>query len=349
MIIFLYVPGFYAAVEQADDPSLQGRPVIVGGNPRKRGSVTGVSIESRRFGVTEGSEVQEALSRCPDAVYRPTRLSRYREVSSEIVAVLRRTTDRLKSEDLGSFYLQCPEHSEPLSLAAELCVCIQAELTLQAVAGIGPTRFVAYLAARHHSFGEIRQILPDQVHAFLAEFPVTEIWGLGPATAEKLARHGITRIGDLQRLEPGELETLVDHNAPAFLALAKGEDQEPPWPIQRRRSLSHEKTLSEPCRDLNTLGMELTGLAGRLEIMLARERLVARTVTLGVDYIDGNRVTRTRTVGQPLARRNEITEIAVQLLTRTQVGVRHCRRLRLQVSRLTRAGSGPAPQQLSLF
>jgi DNA polymerase-4 len=349
MIIFLQVPGFYAAVEQADHPDLRGRPVIVGGDPRKRGTVTGVSAEARQFGVNEGSEVRASLERCPNAVYRATRLRRYREVSAELSAILRQTTDRVEPEGLASFYLECPERAEPLSLAAELCVRLQAELMMQAAAGIGPTRFVAHLAARHHAPRKIRQVLPGNVREFLAEFPVTEIWGLGPATAKRLTEHSVTRIADLQKLELSELEAMVGRNASAFLSLATGTDHEPLRPMRRPKSLSQEKTLPEPCRDLSTLGEVLAALAGQLETMLTREHRAARTVSLGIDYMDGDQSTRTQTVSEPLTRRVEIGEVAVQLLARTQAGVRHCRRLRLQVTNLCRADSEGAGRQLRLF
>ena len=349
MIIFLHVPGFYAAVEQADHPALRGRAVVVGGDPRKRGAVTSASVEAREGGISEGMELREVRERWPETEFRPTRLPRYREASAEVRAILREVTQRVEAVGLDRFYLEPPERAEALSLAAELCVRLKAELALEVVAGIGPTRFVSYLASRHHAAGEIRQVLSSEVEAFLSEFPLTEIWGLGPSTAEKLAQNGIHKIVDLRQTPLVELERLVGRSASTFHNLARGADREPLRPSPGAKSLSQERTLPEPSVDLRTLGDDLLELAAGLETMLARERRAARTVSLGLRYVNGDQVTRTRTLQVPIHARNEIGEVALELLARTQAGARQCRRLRLQVTNLCRPDRGDEARQLRLF
>ncbi len=349
MIIFLHVPGFYAAVEQADHPAPRGRVVVVGGNPRKRGAVTSASVEAREHGIVEGMELREVRERWPETEFRRTRLPRYREASAQMRAILREVTDRVEAVGLDSFYLEPPERTEALSLAAELCVRLKSELALDVVAGIGPTRFVSHLASRHHAPGEIRQVLPAEAEAFLSEFPLTEIWGLGPSTAGKLAQNGIHKIVDLQRTPLIELERLVGRNASTFYNLAHAADREPLRPSPGAKSLSQERTLAEPSVDLRNLGDDLQELAVALETMLARERRAARTVSLGVRYVNGDQVTRTRTLQVPIHGRNEIGEVALELLARTQAGARRCRRLRLQVTNLCRPDRGDEARQLRLF
>ena len=349
MIVFIHIPGFYAAVEQADNPGIRGLPVIVGGDPEKRGSVTGASDEARREGVTEGMETSQALTRCPEAVLRPTRLKRYREVAAEVRALLRGTSDLLEELRLDGTFLQVPERDDAVKLAAELCVQLQAETGLRATAGIGSTRFVSYLGALHGGPGGIRQIGEDEALAFLGRFPVTEIWGLGPATAERLAEAGIKWIADIQTCSLEQLESLAGRNARSFRELARAEDREPLRPRPRARSHSQERTLTEPTIDLRSLGDELLGLARQLDAVLARERRVARSVTLGVGYMDGENVTRTQSLDHSIASHTEIGEVALQLLARTQAGARHVRRLRLQVARLDRPQPESDPRQLRLF
>ncbi len=349
MIIFIHIPGFYAAVEQADNHELRGRPVVVGGDPRKRGSVTGASPEARKHGVEEGMEAREALERCPDAVFRRTRLKRYRAVAAEVRALLRATTDRIEEFGVDGTFLEVPPRAEALPLAAELCVHIQAELALPAVAGIGPTRFVAYLGARHPGPGGIKQVREDEALEFLGRFPLTEIWGLGPTTAKKLAASGLESIADLQSSPQDDLQELVGRHAATFRALARAEDSAPLRPRPPAKSLSQERTLLEATLDLRVLGNELLELAGQLEAILARERSAARTVTLGLSYIDGTQVTRTQTFESPVDAQSELGEAALQLLARTQAGARHVRRLRLQVSNLRPAGPDRDPRQLRLF
>ena len=349
MIIYLHVPSFYAAVEQADEPALRGRPVVVGGDPSKRGSVTSASVEALRKDVAPGMEVKQVLERWPETEYRPTRLARYREVSAELRALLRSTTDRLEAVGLDSFYLQSPERSEPLSLAAEICVRLKAELALEAAAGIGPTRFVSQLAARHHAPGQILEVQANEAPGFLAAFPVTEIWGLGPSTADKLAAHAVRTIADLQKLPLADLVRIVGRSAATFANLVLAKEPELVRPSASAKSLSQEKTLSEPSLDLLTLGQDLRELAAGLESMLAREHRAARTISLGVRYVNGEQVTRTRTLPEPITHQNEIGEVALQLLARTQAGLRQCRRLRLQVSNLSRFDQAGEGRQLRLF
>ncbi len=350
MIIFVQVPDFYAAVEQADQPVERGRPIIVGGDPRKGGTVTSASATAREAGVEPGMELREAQGLCPEAELRPTRLRRYREVAAEVRAILRAASDRIEPEGLDATYLELAEPEQPVTVGARLCVEIHRELGLRAVAGIGPTRFVARLAGRHLGSEGIREVASDQVLSFLAAFPVTEIWGLGPATAEKLGAEGVETIGELQRLSLEELEAVVGkRNAGPFHELAHGGDRQPLRPSPPVKSLSRETTLDAPSIDLRSLGEDLARLATRVEEMLHRERRAARTVSVGVSFVDGQRASRTQTLDEPVSRPDEIAAVALQLLARTQAGVRQVRRLRLQVSNLCRPETASQPRQVRLF
>lgn len=349
MIIFVHVPGFYAAVESVDHPG-DGRPIIVGGDPGKGGTVTSASPDARAAGVVEGMELRAAQAQCPGADLRPTRLRRYREVAAELRAILRAVTERIEPEGLDSTYLEGPASADAVSLAAKLCVQIQAELGLRAVAGLGASRFVAHLAGRNTGGAGIREVSPDRAQAFLAEFGVTEIWGLGPATADKLVQAGVETIGDLQKMPLLELEAVVGaRNASTFLELARGEDRSSLRPAPPVKSLSRETTLEAPTGDLRSLGDAIGALATRLEEMLQRERRAARTVTLGLTFVDGERASRTQTLDGPVSQTSEIGEVGLQLLGRTQAGVRRVRRLRLQLSNLSRPETKEQPQQLRLF
>src|SRR5258706_2888829 len=265
MIVFVLVPGWYSALEQADNPGRRGLPVVVGAVPAKGGAVTSGSREARARGVDEGMEMRRAMELCPDAVIRPTRLERYREVAAELRALLRAETDRIEELGLEGTFLELGASVDPVARAAELCVCVQAELGIGAVAGIGPTRFVAYLAARHAGPGGIRQVAEADVKSFLAPIPVTEIWGVGPATAERLAARGVHTISTLAA---GDLATLtggVGRGASPLLEDARGADPEPPRPQPRPRPLPPERTLDEPAVDLRSIGALLESLAERLE------------------------------------------------------------------------------------
>ena len=349
MIVFILVPGLYAAVEQADDPTLRGRPVIVGGDPAKRGTVTGVSREARARGVEEGMETRRALELCPDASLRRTRLKRYRELVAELREFLRAESERLEELGLEGTFIELAPPGDTLARAAELCVRLQAEFGVAAVAGIAPTRFAAVLAAKHAGPGGIRRVAEDEVEAFLADFPVDEIWGLGPATARKLAEHGIHRIAQLRALDAARLAELTGARANSFLEYARGADRGRLAPKPRTRTLSQEQTLDEPSVDLRALAEALAALAERLSATLARERRKARSVTLVVSYLDGTRSSRTESLDAATSEPRELGDAALALLTRTHAGARAIRRLRLAVAGLERTAPGAEGRQLRLF
>ncbi len=349
VILLFHIPGFYAAVEQADAPALRGRPVIVGGDPRKRGSVTAASAEARAHGVAPGMPVAEALARCAGAVLRPTRLRRYRDVARDVRGVLRAATERLEEDGLDSSWLEVPAREEPVAFAAELVVRVQSALGITAVAGIGPTRLVAWLAALDAGPAGIRAVSAEGAREFLAPLPVARLFGLGPATAERLATAGITTIGELAKLGAADLEPMVGRPAVGLLALARAEETAPLRPSPRARSLAQEATLAEPSLDLRTLGDRVLELAGRLEQLLDHERRAARTVNLVLRYVDDTQVARTRTLRDPLHTQSAIRDVALELLSRTQAGLRRVRRIRLQVTGLSPRRGAEDPRQLRLF
>jgi DNA polymerase-4 len=349
MILFLHIPGFYASVEQSDHPELRGKRTLVGGDPRKRGLVTSASAEARAAGVREGMPMADALGLCPGAEVRPTRLRRYREVATAVRTLCWGRTDRVEPAGLEGVYLEVPDGSDPLALAAELCLRVRSEQGLPAVAGLGPTRFVAYAAARHCGEEAIRMVDPETARSFLADLPLSELWGLGPASAARLAEHGLQRIGDLQRRSPEELETIVGRQASTFHRLAMARDDDRIRVQPRSKSISQEETLREPTGDLATLRERLSDLAARVGAVLEREGRGARTVTLGVRFLDDQELTRGQTETQMLVSQPEILEAALALLGRAHAGGRLIRRLRLQVSNLSPRGPTGAPRQLSLF
>ena len=349
MIVFIYVPDFYASVEQAES-GLAGEPVIVGGDPAKGAAVLSVSSEARTLGLEAGMSVEDALRRCPGVTRRPTRMRVYREAAAQVRALLREQVERFEPVGMEGAYLECPPSVDALGFAAGACVRLRAELGLPARAGIGPTRFVAHLAARHAPEGGLRRVYAREAIEFLGSFPVTELWGLGPATAEKLTQSGIVQIVDLQKRDVSDLATIVGRrNAQAFLELATGRDVSRLRPAPRAKSLSREQTLDEPTGDLRALGEQVGQLAGDLAHLLVREGLAARTVCLGLTYEDGQRCSRAHTVPRALTAQRELADLGLELLTRTQAGLRGVRRLSLKASRLSRRDTGRDARQLQLF
>ncbi len=349
MLAFVHVPGFYAAVETADGRGDATVPLIVGGDPRKRGTVVSVNALAFAAGAIPGMDVSDALRRCPDARVLPTRMARYREAAADMRAVLRGITDRLEPSGVDGTYLDLSAEADAISMAATCCVRVQADLGFAAVAGMGPTRFIAYLAAENPGPGGIRAIAVAEARSFLSGWPLTAIWGLGPATAAKLEDQGLTTIGDLQEISLEALQEIVGRNAKLFHALATAYADEGIQPRPQAKSLSQERTLREPVSDLGILGEGLSDLAGGLEKALRRENRATRRLTLGLRFVDGQEASRTETFIDAIQSQTEVTEVGLRLLGRTQVVAREVRRMRLRATQLSRPEETRQPRQLRLF
>jgi DNA polymerase-4 len=210
--------------------------------------------------------------------------------------------------------------------------------------GIGPTRS-SLICARARGPGGSARSRPTS--GLPRAVPGDEIWG-SARHAQKLSSAGYTRCGTA-RGRAEDLGAIVGRGAGAILEYARGADREPLRPKPRARSLSQERTLEEPLVDLRSLGELLELLAERLERALARERRAAQTVTLGVSFVDGSQVTKSRALPVPATEQRVFAEAGQELLSRTQAGARAVRRLRLGLSGLTRAESPADTRQLRLF
>jgi len=186
-VLYAEVPGFYAEIERAAHPELAGRPVLVGGDPRKGGTVQSASREAVGEGVTPGMAVVAALERCPRAKTFRTDMRRYREVSARLRAILRRFLDRLEPAGLGAAYLDATGVARPPeALAGDLVKAVGEGLGLPLRVGVSSAKFLARLAAEEAGEG-IHRIAAGEETAFLAPLPVERLPGVGPATASRIA------------------------------------------------------------------------------------------------------------------------------------------------------------------
>ncbi len=348
-VLFAEVPGFYAAVARADDPSLADRPVVVGGDPRKRGRVQAATADALAAGVALDMPVLEALRHCPRARAVRTDMPRYREVSRRLFALLRRVEPHLEPFGLAACYAEVaggPAHAEPL--ARRLLDGVDAELGLPLRVGIGGGKFLARLAAAE-VVGERGWVgVPSGGEAaFLAPLPAERLDGVGRKTAAALAALGAQTIGDVVRLGRERLQQEFGPNGLRIHACAVGHDAEPVRGARHPKSLSRESTLRDEPADLGVFAEQLGGLAQQLEEELARLGLAAGRVALKVRFADQGATTRSATLPQATASGPALRDAALRLLERTQAGARPIRGLGIQLSRL--APAGEVDRQLSLF
>src|SRR6188768_2409014 len=193
---------FYASVEQRDRPELRGRPLVVGGQPDKRGVVAAASYEARAFGVRSAISMAQAVRLCPSLVIVPPNFQKYRAVSQQVFALFRTVTPLVEPLSLDEAYLDVTENAwgETLgtTVARRLKEEIKAATSLTASAGVAPNKFLAKIASGWKKPDGLTVIAPKRVESFLQGLPVDALWGVGPVTAKKLHERVITRLTDVR-------------------------------------------------------------------------------------------------------------------------------------------------------
>ncbi len=294
-ILHLDMDAFFASIEVLDDPSLAGRPVIVGGDG-PRGAVASCSYEARAYGVRSAMASVEARRRCPKAVFRPGRFARYAEVSGQLGAMLRAVTPVVEPIGLDEAFLDLSGSQRrlgpPIDTARRLRDQVHQALGLTCAVGVARSKSLAKLASRHakrvppteRGPGDgIVVVLPEAEIAFLHPLPVGALWGVGPATAAKLAGVGIVTVGDLAGLPETVLHRLVGRSAGAHLAsLAAGRDTDPVLAHRPVRSIGRETTLGADLHDQESLAPVLAVLAADVGQRLAGGSRAGRVVTVKI-------------------------------------------------------------------
>lgn len=347
-LAYAWAPGFYAQVERAQRPELSDRPVLVGGDPRKRGVVLAATADARAAGVVEGMPVLEALERCPRARALRTQMASYREAAKRLRACLASSAEKLEPEGLGAAFLEFGPGADPLlETTRALGRTVLKKLGISVQIGVAPVRFVAKLAAQDALQGEPRIVPVSEVAAFLGPLPVDRLPGVGPNTAERLAALGARTARDVVGLGREPLERALGNHGLAIWAAACGQGSDRVRAARHPRSISQETTLPRPERDRTALGEVLEILAERLARQLELEGLRAARLVLKLRYGDGEGLTRSRSSDQNLSSSRQLLAMAEELLERTDAGSRPVRLIGLAATRLA---PGPhADRQLALF
>ena len=242
-IIHLDMDCFYAAIEVRDRPALRGKPIGVGGARNRRGVLTTCNYEARKFGVRSAMPTFMALQRCPNLIVLPTRFDVYRREAAVIRAILHRFTPLVEPLSLDEAYLDVTAHpGAPAALAQVMREMIFHKTKLTSSAGIGPNKLIAKIASEINKPDGQLEVTPEQVPGFMKKLPVRKIWGIGPATEQKLESLGIKSCAELQRFSRAELQELFGKFGIELYDLCRGIDHRPIEPDRERKSLSTEET-----------------------------------------------------------------------------------------------------------
>ncbi len=348
MLLYATVPGFYAEVERRVRPELAERPVIVGGDPRKRGTVQSATPDALASGVEIGGSMIEALERCPRARALRTDMRLYREVSKQLHALLRRESDRVEPAALDAAFLDLGGRDEPpLEVAQRLQAAVRTALRLPLRVGCAPIKYVARLAAEEAGPEGVLLIPASEMRAFLDPLSPARLPGVGPRTLERLEALGVTTVGELATRPREQIERALGNHGLAVQDLALGRDAGRVRAAPHPRSISQGGALPRPELERRAIERRLEELAQALVRSLALERLAARKVSLRLGYADGESSSRSRTVRPPLRRVEELVPRVAELLDRTEVGERPVARVGIAVSDLVRVRRDD--RQLDLF
>ena len=349
-IIHIDMDAFYAAVEQRDNPSLKGKPVIVGGDAERRGVVSAASYEARVYGVHSAMPASQAKKLCPRGIFLPVRMHRYQEVSEQIITILREYTPLVEPLSLDESFLDVTGSERLFGPALQIAQDIKKKIShttgLTASAGIAPNKFLAKIASDLKKPDGLVEIKPEEVQDFLRDLPISKLWGVGKTTEEVLQGMGIWRAGQLAAYPMETIERKLGKFGRELVALARGEDDRPVTPESEAKSISQEETFTPDLQDPETMKKVLLDQSERVAWELRKQGLKGFSVQLKVRYPDFSLVTRSTTLSSPTDQAMEIYQTALKLLNRTEAVPRKARLLGVGVSNLRHRDES---EQFSLF
>jgi DNA polymerase IV len=269
---------FYAAVEQHDDPSLRGKPLLVG--PRsQRGVVLTASYEARPFGVGSAMPMAEARRRCPQAIIVPPRFERYTQVSAIIMKIFDTFSPKVEPLSLDEAFIDMTGSTDlfgsPLQMGRKIKNAVRDATGLTVTVGMASTKHVAKIASAYQKPDGLTVVEHDQTRAWLAPLPVARIWGVGPKMQERLNQLGLLTIGDITRLDPDHLTKRLGRQGERLYRLACGEDPRPVVSQRWERSIGSERTLEFDVRTMREIEVHLRQAADRVSARLRQRKYLA--------------------------------------------------------------------------
>lgn len=343
MILHVDMDAFYASIEERDDPSLLGRPVIVGGSAEGRGVVAAANYEARKFGVHSAMAAARARRLCPHAVFIKPRIDDYASVSRQMRDIFEQFTPLVEPLSLDEAFLDVTG-SESLwgasaDIGRQIKQRIRAELKLTASVGVATTKFVAKIASALKKPDGFIVVESGEVQAFLDPLPVERLWGVGKVTSRVFDRLNIHTIGQLRQTPLATLSKLFGASGEHYWRLAHGIDGRPIVPDREAKSISSETTFAEDLADKEILRVWLVELVEQVARRLRRHEIKGRTAELKVRFADFQTITRSMTLAKPTSITQELLEAGMELLTkRLPAHHRPIRLLGFGVSKLDRSG-----------
>ncbi|MGB9236746.1 MAG: DNA polymerase IV [Terriglobales bacterium] len=352
-IFHVDMDAFFVSVEELFDPSLKGKPVVVGGQRDERGVVSAASYAARKFGVHSAMPLRTAAKLCPQAIFVNGHPERYREYSGRVHEVLGHFSPLVEMASVDEAYLEMTGterlHGPPLRSAQTLHAEMKSATQLNCSIGIGASRLIAKVSSAKAKPNGVLWILPGQEAKFLAPLEVGDIPGVGKVMEQKLHAMGIRRVGDLAALEESDLEQRFGKWGLALAGKSRGEDAGGWFDTEvgertDAKSISHEHTFNEDTGDRERIESTLMRLSEMVARRLREGGYFARTIQLKLRYKDFTTITRAQSLEQPTQSDRKIFEQARRLFLANWKKGAFVRLLGVQTSNFE-----DAPAQLDLL
>lgn len=347
-IIHVDMDAFYASIEQRDNPSFMGKPVIVGGVTGQRGVVSAASYEARPYGVRSAMPIKKARRLCPKGIFIPGDMQKYKAVSEQLRSILSSYTPLVEPLSLDEAFLDVSASvrlwGNAENIGQEIRIRVRNELALTASVGIAPNKFLAKMASDRNKPDGFVVIRPGEEADFLRDMPVGAIHGVGKVTARRMAEHKLRTIGQLVEMTREELRRIFGKYGERLHALSRGVDDDEVIPDAEAKSISHEITFEFDIEEKGEIRRTLGVLSDRVGARLRQGGLVARTIGIKLRLADFTTMSREHTVEEPVDADNLIFSTVWNLFKEIPRGGQKVRLLGVSVSNFEQP-----PGQFSLF
>lgn len=330
-IVHIDIDAFFAAVEELLNPSLKGKPVIVGGLPHERGVASTANYAARKYGVHSGMPLAKAYKLCPHGVFVRGNYQVYSAFSKRFFDVLSQYTPDVEEASLDEAYLDLTRcrtlYSSLSSTVREIKAKVEKQLGIRVSVGVGPNKLLAKLATNKAKPGGLVDVRPGQEEGFLQDLGIEDLPGIGPKAQIILRMLNIHKIGDLWGLPRPTLRSLFGLNGEELFLQSRGIDSRPVSMASIPKSISRETTFLEDLWDRRLLLAHLAYLCDRLALPLRKGRLFAHIVEVKIRSSDFKTEGRRRLLLMPRQEMGEIFKIAQELFLQLYSGSRLSLRL----------------------
>lgn len=284
-IILMDLDAFFASVEQLDHPEWKGKPVIVGGDPAKRGVVSTASYEARKYGVHSAMPSSTASRLCPQAVWTPGNFHRYRELSQKVMGILQDESPHLMQVSIDEAFLDITptraNREHPVAIARRIQQRV-AELGITCSIGLGESKAVAKIASNQNKPRGLTVVYPGESAAFLAPLPVAEMSGIGPVAQKKLIGYHLRTLGDVANADPALLKQVFGKNTQLMIDRCRGVDTAVVSTGEPAKSVSNEISFATSLTDRKELQARIATMAHKVGRRLRRKGIEGTTLHLKI-------------------------------------------------------------------